>query len=75
MRRFEDSDGRVWEVVAGRESWGALFALFVPLAGPDPVRQTQLPADSWEDAARILGAADEVDLREMLEKSLEKDLG
>ncbi|MFW6201354.1 MAG: hypothetical protein ACOC8B_02145, partial [Gemmatimonadota bacterium] len=30
MRRFTDADGREWDVVLGRESWGVHYALFVP---------------------------------------------
>lgn len=74
MRRFEDADGLAWDVVAGRESWGNLYALFVP-AGPDrtdPVRQTLLAAESYEQAEQELSDLDEAGLRELLARSTEK---
>lgn len=43
MRRFRDENGAEWDVVVGRESWGTLYALFVPVIAGD-IRQTVLHA-------------------------------
>src|SRR5688500_15051418 len=45
IREFEDCSGRVWDVVAGRESWGAIVAIFVPADGADSPRQAPLHAE------------------------------
>jgi hypothetical protein len=74
MRRFTDTTGRDWEVVAGRESWGALFAIFVPVGGEEAVRQTPLSASSYEDANRELGGLEESELRDLLRRSEPKTL-
>jgi hypothetical protein len=75
MRRFVDQAGRPWEAVAGRESWGAFFAIFVPGPGGGQVRQALLEAETWEDAMRELDGLDESALRALLERSSPKDLG
>ena len=74
MRRFRDLEGCTWEVVTGRESWGAFFAIFVPSVPDEGMRQTQLAADSWADAQRELEAADEHVLGELLARSTPKTL-
>lgn len=74
MRRFTDATGRDWEVVAGRESWGALFAIFVPVGRDGAVRQTPLSASSYEDANRELGGLEEPELRDLLRRSEPKTL-
>ena len=74
MRRFRDLEGRTWDVVAGRESWGAFFAIFVPSVPDEGMRQTQLAADSWADAQRELEAADERFLGQLLARSAPKTL-
>lgn len=73
VRRFEGSDGRVWDVVVGRESWGALVALFVPVAGDVPIRQTMLSAASHEDAAAELEALTGDALEALLDRSTIKE--
>jgi hypothetical protein len=74
MRRFDDSEGRPWEVVAGRESWGAIFAIFIPVEGDGGVRQTALKASSYDEANVELGRLSQASLRELLERSTPKDL-
>jgi hypothetical protein len=74
VRRFVDDSGREWEVVAGRESWGAIYAIFVPVTGEQDVRQTQLQASSYEEANLEIDGLDESDLREMLQRSDPKRL-
>lgn len=85
MRTFEDERGRVWDVVAGRESWGAVFALFIPRRGssdaatgerdaPGP-RQTSLQATGYAEANRELERLDDDGLRELLARSDPKTIG
>ncbi len=74
VRRFDDASGRSWEVVAGRESWGALVALFVPLEPGESVREVALRMDSYEVAHRELDAMDEGALRALLERSVPKSM-
>lgn len=74
MRRFEHPVGTTWDVVVGKASWGALYALFVPAAGHEgPVRQTPLNATSQEEAAAELDALDDAGLAALLERSTLKD--
>jgi hypothetical protein len=74
MRRFLGADGREWEVVVGRESWGTVVAIFVPREGGDPPRQTLLEATSTEGALRELQAAPEEELRALLDRSAMKTM-
>jgi hypothetical protein len=69
VRTFADDAGRGWDVVAGRESWGAIVAIFVPRAGQAEVRQAILEATSYGEAEAVLGALDEARLRELLRDS------
>lgn len=52
VRSFRDRKGGAWDVVLGRESWGALYALFVPVeaARGEGVRQALLRAESYTEA-------------------------
>lgn len=75
MRRFTDTDGRLWDVVVGRESWGTLYALFVPAgAGHDaPVRQALLRSAGYDDAMRELDQLDEAELGALFQGAVPKD--
>jgi hypothetical protein len=74
MRRFEDTDGRLWEVIVGRESWGANYALFVPAAGTAAdVRQAILRGASFEDAVTELDELDDDGLQKLLDISTIKE--
>ena len=73
MRRFEDRQGHLWDVVAGRESWGANVALFVPVSGPAQVRQTVLRSASFEDAMVEIDALDRDGLQRLLDNSTIKE--
>ena len=84
MRRLEDANGRIWDVVVGRESWGALYAIFVPKAvsadGAEPttspeVRQAPLDASAYADANEELEAMTDAALRELLARSTPKTTG
>jgi hypothetical protein len=75
VRRFVDDEGRAWDVVLGRESWGALYALFVP-AGPggtQPVRQALLQAAGYDAAYAELMDADEARIADLFRKSTPKE--
>lgn len=72
MRRFRDPGGAAWDVVLGRESWGTLVALFVPVGGGD-VRQTVLRSASPETAQHELDTVDEAALHALLRASTEKE--
>lgn len=75
MRRIQDADGRVWDVVVGRESWGAYFALFVPgrASREEPIRQAQLRALSADEAERKLEQLDDAELLELLGSARPKE--
>ena len=72
MRRFRDRDGRVWDVVVGPESWGALLALFVPVDG-EGARQTMLSAAGYTEAHQELDALEQDALQALLDRSVEKE--
>jgi hypothetical protein len=71
MRRFTAEDGREWEVVLGRESWGASVALFVPVDSSDPaaIRQSVLAAAAVDEAQAELDAMSDADLRALLARA------
>ena len=71
MRRYVDEQGREWDVVLGRESWGALLALFVP-RGEGGARQAMLAASDYNAAQQELDALDDAALADMLRRSVEK---
>lgn len=71
VRRFVDRAGTRWDVVLGRESWGALVALFVP-SGSAPIRQAALRASAYDTAERELDALSDAELQQLLDVSQEK---
>lgn len=81
MRIFEDADGECWDVVAGRESWGALVAIFIPhdrhgaegRGRGNRIRQAPLRSSSYEEAAGELRSLDDDELRSLLERSVRKN--
>ena len=75
MRRYEDSRDRTWDVVIGRESFGALYALFVP-AGETraETRQTLLMEESKAQAQAAIEAMSDEDMDELFERSEPKRL-
>ncbi len=75
MRRFTDPRGRSWDVVVGRESFGALYALFVPAADTRAeTRQTLLQAESQAGARQSVEDMPEDELTELFERSEPKRL-
>lgn len=72
MRRYTDRDGTRWDVVAGRESWGTLVALFIPEGSGGQVRQANLAAPSYDQAVVELDRLSEEQLQEMLDASTPK---
>jgi hypothetical protein len=76
MRRFRDRQGRAWDVVLGRASWGVHCALFVPVGTTDqPVRQAPLAAVAFDAGMQELDALDDAGLQELLDRSTIKDEG
>jgi hypothetical protein len=75
MRKFRDREGRGWDVVLGRESWGALLALFIPERSDVPARQAMLRASAYDAAMQELDELDDGALQELLERSVVKDGG
>jgi hypothetical protein len=74
MKRFTDRHGHDWDVVLGRESWGAQLALFVPLGVPDrPVRQAMLGTSAADSAMLELERLDDTALQQLLDRSTIKD--
>lgn len=75
MRRHTDAEGRAWDVLVGRESFGAMYALFVPAEGnPGDVRQALLSAASQAEADAELDALSTGELNELLRESEPKRL-
>ena len=75
MRRYTDSRDREWDVVVGRESFGALYALFVP-AGETraETRQTLLQQDSKAKAQAAIEAMSEDEMNDLFDRSEPKRL-
>ena len=73
MRRFTDPQGDLWDVVIGRESWGTICALFVPVRAGAAVRQTVLPATGTEAAGQLVDEMDDNALVALLHRSTLKD--
>lgn len=73
MRRFNDERGGTWDVVVGRESWGALYALFVPVSGEEPIRQVMLGASGYEQAQLELSDMDVAALAELFRRAAPRE--
>lgn len=70
MRIYEDPDGRVWDVLVSKGSYGRLHALFAARDG-NPVRETPLTAATSLDAERYLLALDAAGLEALFARSEE----
>lgn len=76
MLRFTDRSGLEWDVVLGRESWGAIVALFVPRTERAvAVRQVALAASSYDLAVQELNSLDQSALQALLDRSAIKQEG
>lgn len=67
-RSYEDPEGERWDVTVGRASWGAFYALFVP-DGNHAIRQTLLPVEAADEAARFLGRVGDGELGDLFRRS------
>lgn len=75
MRRYTDPRGREWDVVVGRESFGALYALFVPSGETRAeTRQALLQQDSKPAAQAAVEAMSEEEMNDLFERSEPKRL-
>ncbi|MEO6529174.1 MAG: hypothetical protein ABIP93_21320 [Gemmatimonadaceae bacterium] len=68
MRAFVDAQGRRWQVVLGKESWGTLVLLFSPDVGGDS-RTSVLHSETMRAASAELDAMTDDDLRARLTES------
>lgn len=68
MRPFDDDEGRRWQVVLGKESWGTLVLIFTPVGAGAP-RTSVLHAETMLDANAELDALTDDDLRVKLRDS------
>lgn len=79
MWKFEDEEGKGWEIVLGRESWGGFFALFIPGEGHEDggtrVRQTPVDADGHAEASRFIEELGRPGWLRLLEASRPKEMG
>jgi len=75
MRSFLDGDGRRWDVVAGRESWGGIVAIFLPREEGGHILEAPLDAAGYAAANEELDALDEEGLKGLLERARPKELG
>jgi hypothetical protein len=73
MRDFTDGEGRRWDIVIGRESWGAFVALFVPKRHDQDVRQAPLRAAAQDAADQELDAMHPHELQELFRRSVPKE--
>jgi hypothetical protein len=73
MRSFTDPEGAAWDVVLGRESWGALYALFVPVSHTAQVRQALLPATGYDTAHAELDRLSDEELAELFRRATVKE--
>ena len=73
MRDFTDREGQVWEVLAGRESWGTIVALFLPKGGGGEIRQAPMRASGYEDAEAELDAMGSEGIQGLLDASVPKE--
>lgn len=68
MRAFHDQQGRRWEAVVGRESYGIQVLLFLP-AGGGEVRKAVMASSTRLEAHRELDALSDIELCERLARS------
>ncbi len=68
MRVIEDAEGRSWDVIVGRGSWGSLVLLF-SLRGANENRTADLASESVRQAEQELAALSDDEVRARLADS------
>jgi hypothetical protein len=68
MRIVEDAEGRSWDVMAGRGSWGSLVLLF-SLRGANENRTAELASETVRQAEQELSALSDDEVRARLADS------
>ena len=68
MRVIEDAEGRSWDALVGRGSWGSLVILF-SLRGDNENRTSDLASETVRQAEQELAALTDAELRERLAAS------
>ncbi|MFO7894277.1 MAG: hypothetical protein R6U63_11120 [Longimicrobiales bacterium] len=75
MRRYTDPRGRDWDIVVGRESFGALYALFVPSGETRAeTRQALLQEESKPQAQAAVEAMSDSEIDDLFERAEPKRL-
>ena len=69
-----DEEGVRWEIVIGRESWGAFYAIFVPRGALREIRQANLSGTSYDEAYHEVDALPEPGLRSLFLRSTPKSM-
>lgn len=75
MWTFRDEDGREWEMVVGRESWGGFVALFIPDRADAGVRQVSVKGSSRGEATRRIEEMGRGGWLSLLERSRPRETG
>jgi len=68
MRIVEDAEGRSWDVMVGRGSWGSLVLLF-SLRGANENRTAELASETVRQAEQELAALSDDEVRARLADS------
>ncbi len=68
MRVIEDAQGRNWDVMVGRGSWGSLVLLF-SLRGANENRTSELASETVREAEQELSALSDDEVRARLADS------
>jgi len=68
VRPLQDEQGRRWQVVLGKESWGTLVLIFTPVADGEP-RTSVLASETMRAATAELDTMSDDDLRARLRDS------
>ncbi|HEX8453735.1 MAG TPA: hypothetical protein VF710_10555 [Longimicrobium sp.] len=68
MRIIEDAEGRSWDVMVGRGSWGSLVLLF-SLRGANENRTADIASETVRQAEQELSALSDDEVRARLAES------
>lgn len=69
MRRFLDRNGREWDAVVGRGSWGEYRIIFAPSKGSGQIKEVPLAATSFDQAILELDSLDDAALEAYLQRA------